>query len=111
MTAVGHMASLVRDFGTDLFLSSEKSYRATVLGVHHGIGAIALLEDVAIASNDQELADFCAEVLLERRSLVLAAEEELAWFAEHPGVAQSRARTLLRSEEATATPANLRTAQ
>jgi len=90
-SAIGRLFSSVRTFGSDLLLSREKSYRATLLGVHHTIGAIALLEDAAIAADDQQLADFCGKLLDERRSLAVAAEEELGWFAEHPDLAQGRA--------------------
>ena len=90
---VGQTFSVVRTFGSDLVLSTEKSYRGTILGIHHGIGVFALLEDAATAAGDQPLADFCAEWLLERRRLCVATEDALAWFAEHPDVASSRAST------------------
>ncbi len=90
-TALGQFLSVARTFSSDLLVSREKSYRGTILGIHHGIGLFALLEDAALAANDEELADFCAELLAERRKLVLAAEEQLAWFAEHPESAQRRA--------------------
>jgi hypothetical protein len=90
-TTLGRIFSVVRDFGTDLFLSSEKSYRATILGVRHGIGVFLFLEDAAIASGDQQLADYCAEWLAVRTKLAERIEHELAWFAEHPEVAMTRA--------------------
>lgn len=88
---LGRIFSEVRMFGADLLLSKEKSYRGTILGVQHGIGTLLLLEDGAIASGDQELADFCAKVLPERKRLVEEVEAQLAWFAAHPDVALSRA--------------------
>ncbi len=87
---LGNAFSIVRALGSDLLMSREKSYRATVLGIHHGIGVFALLEDAATASGDQRLADSCAAWLAERRALCATAEEALAWFAEHPALALSR---------------------
>jgi hypothetical protein len=89
--ALGQALSVARAFGSDRLTSSEKSYRGTVLGIHHGIGAFALLEDAATASGDQQLADFCTTWLAERRALCATAEEALAWFAEHPAVATGKA--------------------
>jgi len=89
---LGRMFSNVRSLGADLLLSTEKSYRGTILGAHHGIGTILFLEDVAIASGDQELADFCAAWLSERKKLVDDAESDLTWFATHPDIATSRAK-------------------
>ena len=89
--AVGQAFSVARSFSSDLLVSREKSYRATVLGIHHGVGVLALLEDAATASGDQQLADFCSAWLAERRVLCETAEEALAWFAEHPALAAGRA--------------------
>jgi hypothetical protein len=88
--ALGEAFSVARSFSSDLLMSRERSYRATVLGIHHGIGVFALLEDAATASGDQQLADYCAEWLAERKVLCEAAEDALAWFAEHPAVAAGR---------------------
>lgn len=89
---IGRVFSNVRTFGTDLLLSLEKAYRGTLHGVHHGIGTFLLLEDAAIVSGDQELADFCGAWLSERKRLLGEAENELAWFASHPDVALARAK-------------------
>jgi hypothetical protein len=88
---LGRVLSNVRTFGADLLLSMEKSYRGTLHGAHHGIGTFLFLEDAAIASGDQELADFCGGWLSERKRLVEDVESELAWFAAHPEVAMTRA--------------------
>lgn len=89
---IGRLFSNLRNFGTDLVLSSEKSYRATLLGLHHGIDTVMLLEDAAIANGDQGLADLCSKWLSERTSLVAEAERDLAWFAQNPELAMSRAK-------------------
>lgn len=89
---IGRLFSNLRNFGTDLVLCSEKSYRATLLGLHHGIDTILLLEDAAVANGDEGLADFCSKWLAERTSLVAEAERDLAWFAQNPDIAMSRAK-------------------
>ncbi|MDB4943350.1 MAG: hypothetical protein JWP97_2884 [Labilithrix sp.] len=88
---IGRLLSNVREYAIDRAVSHEKSYRATLGGIQHGIGVFAFLEDAAIASGDQELADFCAEWLGGRRELAGVVEHELSWFAQNPEVAMSRA--------------------
>ena len=90
-TLLGQLFSIVRNVTTDLVMSAEKSYRGTILGMHHGMGVFHLLEDAAIVSGDQELADFCSEWLSVRAGLIAACERELAWFAQNPDVALTRA--------------------
>lgn len=89
--AIGRLFSAMRKISSDLVGSAEKSYRATILGMQHGRGLFLLLEDAAIASGDQELADFCGRWLTERDPIVARAEQELSWFADHPEVALTRA--------------------
>ena len=86
-TVIGHLLSDVRTFGTDLFLTPDKTYRGTLMGIHHGIGAMLLLEDVAIERGDQELADFCSSWVVTRRELTDIAEDALAWFAQNSDAA------------------------
>jgi hypothetical protein len=87
---LGRVFSAVRDLTTDLMMSAEKSYRGTILGLHHGMGVFLLLEDAAIAEGDQELADFCGRWIETRSKLIADAERELAWFAQHPRAATVR---------------------
>ncbi len=84
---VGHLFSLVRTFAADRLLSSERSYRLTLVGAQHGLGLFVLLHDAAVESGDLELAEYCASLLRERRPLCTAAEEALVWFAQHPALA------------------------
>jgi hypothetical protein len=90
-TAIGRLFSNMRDLGTDVVVSQEKSYRGTLLGVHHGVDTFLLLEDAAIAAADQELADFCHEWIAERARLVAEVERDLEWFAANPNAAMKRA--------------------
>lgn len=90
-TAVGRTLSNVRDLATDIALSQEKSYRGTLIGIQHGLATFMLLEDAAVARSEQQLADFCAEWLAERSKLTADVERDMAWFAQNPEVALSRA--------------------
>ena len=87
----GRMLSMLRQLSTDLFLSEEKSYRGTLMGMQHGKAVFLFLEDTAIASGDQELADLCHTWLERRVPILQAAEQDLAWFAENPKIAMARA--------------------
>jgi hypothetical protein len=82
--AVGAAFSRVRDRFADLLLSSEKSYRATLLGMRHGVDLVELVMSTAREDDDPELAAWCERWLATRRPLVEAAARELEWFAQHP---------------------------
>jgi hypothetical protein len=82
--ATGKMFSVVRDHFADVMLSTEKSYRGTLLGMHHGIDLVELIHHVAIADGDPELALWCARWLDTRKPLVEDAIRATAWFAAHP---------------------------
>ena len=82
--AVGSAFSTLRQCLGDLFLSHEKSYRGTLLGMRHGIDLVTLLQQVATEGGDVSLAVWCGHWLEERRALVEKAADELAWFAAHP---------------------------
>lgn len=90
---VGSMFSRVRDCFADLMLSREKSYRATLLGMRHGVDLVELVATLARSDGDLELADWCDLWLARRRPLVEAAAGELVWFAEHPERATEAARS------------------
>jgi hypothetical protein len=89
--AIGEVFSMVRDAVTDRLMSTEKSYRGTLLGLHHGIDCATLTRAVASECGDSELASFLSVWLQERRPLVYACEDELKWFARHPKRATERA--------------------
>lgn len=88
---IGRTLSSVRELATDIVISQEKSYRGTLLGIHHGLVTFMLLEDAATATSEQVLADFCSEWLAERATLTATVERDLAWFAQNPQIALSRA--------------------
>jgi hypothetical protein len=88
---IGEAFSTVRDAVIDRLTSSEKSYRATLLGLHHGIDCATLTRAVASECGESELALFLSEWLRERRLLMYECEDQLRWFARHPRRATERA--------------------
>ncbi len=84
---VGEMLSQLRHALFDRMIDRERSYRGTLLGLHHGMDLTRLLRDVALRLGDVALVRLCDELLVERLSLIEHAEQALAWFAEHPDVA------------------------
>lgn len=90
--AVGAALSRIRDSFADLLLSREKSYRATLLGMRHGVDLVEMISTLARVEGELELAAWCERWIAERRPLVEAAARELAWFAEHPERAIEAAR-------------------
>lgn len=90
---VGSAFSRIRDYFADLLLSREKSYRATLLGMRHGVDLVEMVATLARSDGDLELADWCDRWISGRRPLVEAAARELAWFAEHPEQATEAARS------------------
>jgi hypothetical protein len=88
---IGRMLSDVRELGGDLRVSTEKAYRATLLEIHQSSVAFLLLEDAAVAAGDQELADYCHRWLADRARVIGDVERDLAWFAQNPERALSRA--------------------
>jgi hypothetical protein len=87
--AVGEMFSAARHFVTDRILSTERSYRATLLGLRHGLDAARLLREVARVELDDELVAFCDDLIFQREQLLAAAEAELCWFATHASFAMA----------------------
>ncbi len=89
---VGAAFSSLRDHFVDLLLSSEKSYRGTLLGMRHGVDLVELVQYVAREEGDTSLTQWCATWLEKRRPLVEAAAGELAWFAANPDRAREPAK-------------------
>lgn len=85
--AVGEMLSVIRDAVVDRLVSSEKSYRGTLIGVRHGIDLVTLIASLAEELDDQELVRFTTRWMRERQPLVGVATEALSWFARHPDLA------------------------
>lgn len=81
---IGDLFSLLRDALADRVLDREKSYRGTLLGMHHGLDVVTLLESTARADGRVAMTAWCDRWLAERRPLVERVTAELAWFAANP---------------------------
>jgi hypothetical protein len=89
--AIGSAFSSIRDRVADRFLTAEKSYRGTLLGMRHGVDLVVLLERVARREGATELADWCLDWLAVRRGMIHEVEGALGWFAANPERAQAPA--------------------
>jgi hypothetical protein len=85
--AVGKLFSVIRDRLGDRTLRRERSYRATLIGLRHGVDLVQLMLDVARQAGHAELVSFFEHWLSKRTPLVEAVARELQWFAERPSVA------------------------
>jgi hypothetical protein len=74
----------------DRMMSREKSYRATLLGMHHGVDCALLTRAAAGVCGRADITSFLTEWLDERRPLVEDCTHQLAWFATHPEIARGR---------------------
>jgi len=94
--AAGAALSRLRVTLLDRLVDAERSYRATLLGIRHGVDLVSLVEYLALGSGRHELAMWCSAWLAKREPLLERATTELLWFAENPSVARvtSRARRL-----------------
>lgn len=84
--AFGKMFSALRHAIVDRLIADERSYRATLLGLRHGVDCTRLLREVALCEGDYHLVRFCDELLVERLALIERAEQTLAYFAERASV-------------------------
>jgi hypothetical protein len=79
---VGKFFSDVRESVADRMLTSERSYRGTLLGMRHGVDVVKLMLESARKEGRDELVQFFERWLQRRVPLVEAAANELRWFAE-----------------------------
>jgi hypothetical protein len=86
---LGQALSSLRDGLIDRLVTEEKSYRGTLLGLHHGIGCAILTRAVAGTVHRFDLVEYFDRWLAERRPLVDRCEREIPWFATHVDVATS----------------------
>lgn len=92
---VGNALAMARDFFLDRTLSREKSYRGTLIGVHHGVDLVTLVRATAAHANRARVVGFCDTWLARRPALVAAAVHALSWFAAHSETAAQRATRVL----------------
>ena len=90
--AIGKVFSEVRDTIADKLLTSERSYRGTLLGIRHGVDLVHLLRNAAGRAQDDALVSFLDAWLRRREPLVAEVVAQLGWFAELPERALKPAR-------------------
>jgi hypothetical protein len=82
--ALGSTFSTIRRYVTDPLMDSESSYRATLLGMRHGLDVMAALREAATAAQEDELADWSERIFQARKPLVEECAHQLTWFARNP---------------------------
>ncbi len=85
---LGLVLSALRDHLLDGLLDLEHAYRAVLLGAHRGLDLVQLLQPLARARQELDLADWCGRWLDRRRPLVDEAARNLEWFAGDPARAR-----------------------
>ena len=85
----GRAMSFVRSAAFDKLAGHERSYRATLLGVRHGLDVARMLHQVAVNATNLPVADFASQWLAGREPLIAPLADGLRWFASHPGVARA----------------------
>ncbi len=93
-TMVGKFFSDVRETVADRMLTSERSYRGTLLGMRHGVDVVKLMLETARNERREPLVQFFERWLQRRVPLVEAAADQLRWFAERPDEALAFAKGL-----------------
>jgi glycine/D-amino acid oxidase-like deaminating enzyme/nitrite reductase/ring-hydroxylating ferredoxin subunit len=90
--AIGKMFSEVRDTIADKLVTSERSYRGTLLGLRHGVDLVHLLRNAAARTQDEALTAFLDSWLRKREPIVNEVVAQLQWFADMPERALKTAR-------------------
>lgn len=94
-TWLGSGFSVFRRRVFDQILGREKSYRSTLIGMHHGMDAGRLLRSAARVAGRPRVQAFCEAWLSERGPLVTECTNQLDWFGANPGLALEPAKRRL----------------
>jgi hypothetical protein len=76
--------STLRHLVSDRMQDPERSYRAALLDLRHGVDVVRVLREVARLEELFALIRWCDDWLAARRTLVARVEAQLQWFAEQP---------------------------
>jgi hypothetical protein len=96
-TAIGTLFSVGRDGLADFFLTTEQSYRGTLLGLRHGYDVVSVLRMAARVEHDIEVANWSDVWLAERAPLLDAIAGQMRWFVDRPALALSSAKSPARA--------------
>lgn len=91
---IGEALSLLRQVVIDRVVDAQRSYRATLLGVRHGVDVARVLQEVLTRTHDATGVQLCAKLIAERVALIEAGERALTWFARRPDLAVRTATSL-----------------
>lgn len=88
---LGNLFSETRERVADRLMEGERSYRATLLGMRHGVDVVHMVELTAREAGNGLLASWAETWLRRREPLVQEVERQLAWYATHTDRALARA--------------------
>jgi hypothetical protein len=81
---IGATLSTLRHIVSDRIHDTERSYRAALLDLRHGVDVVRVLREVARLEELFGLIRWCDDWLTARRTLVARVEAQLGWFADQP---------------------------
>jgi len=81
---IGATLSSLRHIVADRMHDTERSYRAALLDLRHGLDVVRVLREVARLEELFGLIRWCDDWLGARRTLVARVEAQLDWFADQP---------------------------
>jgi hypothetical protein len=97
---VGSLFSIGRDTLADFFLTTEQSYRGTLLGMRHGFDVVTLFRLAALDEGDSQVVAWTDSWLAERQSPVAVVADQMRWFVAHPQRALQNAKRVERATTA-----------
>ena len=87
---LGATFSELRERIADRLMDGDRSYRATLLGVRHGVDVVKMFGLTAALARKNELAEWAEDWLATRTELAHELERQLEWFALHTERALAR---------------------
>lgn len=86
-SGLGTTLATLRHLVVDRVVDAERSFRAALLDLRHGIDVVKLLREVVRRQMLFGVIRWCDDWLGARRTLVARVEAQLAWFAEQHAIA------------------------
>jgi hypothetical protein len=96
-TVAGSLFSIGRNGLADFFLTTEQSYRGTLLGIRHGYDVITVFRLAALAERDPPVVAWADAWMTERLPLIESVAREMRWFVDHPARALRNAKVPTRA--------------
>ncbi len=86
-SGLGATLASLRHLVVDRVVDAERSFRTSLLDLRYGLEVVKLLREVSRGEELFGVIRWCDDWLGARRPLLARVEAQLAWFAQHPGVA------------------------